>query len=207
MIKIGIVDYGMGNLRSVFNAFDYIGADVEICKNPLLLKQYDKIVLPGVGAFGDCIANLHKTGFAGELNECVLTARKPVLGICLGMQVMAAKGYENGEQDGLGWFDAEVVRISPFVPELKVPQIGWNEIEYDRNCFLFNDLPENPEFYFVHSYHMACTNAKDLAAYCDYGQKVTAAVIKENIFATQFHPEKSQEYGLKILENFLEWKP
>lgn len=204
---IGIVDYGMGNLLSVANAMEYIGADAGICKRPDELDAVDRIILPGVGAFRDCMANLENKGFVEALNRNVKELKKPIFGICLGMQVMARKSLEGGEHDGLGWFDADVVRIEPDDHNLRVPQIGWNEIDYVDDCPLFKGLPPNPDLYLVHSYYVKCDNRDDVVATCEYGVEVTAAVNRENIFATQFHPEKSQEYGLRILENFMAWEP
>lgn len=205
---IGIVDYGMGNLMSVYNAFDYLGAEVIICKKPEDLDTVDRIVIPGVGAFKDCIAKLHSENFVNELNLQVLQKIKPTLGICLGMQVMAKFSLEGGRYEGLGWFDAEVIKLHP-KPELglKIPNIGWNEIFYNKSIPLFNNLPEVPDLYLVHSYYMSCNEPENMVASYDYGHIVTAAVLKNNIFATQFHPEKSQDYGLTILENFIKWVP
>ncbi len=204
---IGIVNYGMGNLTSVFNAFEYLGEDAMICVHPEELKEADRIIIPGVGSFGRCAENLKKTGFLDALNEEVINKAKPTLGICLGMQIMAKKGFEDGEFDGLGWFDAEIIKINPSDTTLRVPNIGWNEISFKTDCPLFNDIPQNKDFYLVHSYYMKCNNPKDIIATYDYTFPVTAAVMKNNIAATQFHPEKSQDYGLKLLENFLSWHP
>jgi len=204
---IGIVDYGMGNLLSVFNAVEYIGTEAKICEFPHELDVVERIILPGVGAFRNCMDNLKTKGFAEALNRNVIEQKKPIFGICLGMQIMGRKSYEGGEHEGLGWFDADVVRIKPDDPYLRVPQIGWNEISYQSDCDLFKGLPENPHFYLVHSYYVKCKNSDDIVAKCDYGGEVTAAIRKENIFATQFHPEKSQEFGLQMLENFMAWDP
>ncbi len=204
---IGIVDYGMGNLLSVYHALEMVGAEAKIFKDPDDLKDAERIVLPGVGAFRDCMENLKKTGFVEALNEFVLRHGKPILGICLGMQVMARKSFEGGEHRGFGWFDADVVRLQPNNSALRVPQIGWNEVRYLQESPLFRDLPSSPDFYFVHSYSMKFDDGVNVDAFCDYGGSVTAAVRKKNIFATQFHPEKSQDYGLKIIENFLKWDP
>jgi glutamine amidotransferase len=204
---IGLIDYGMGNLLSVYHALDWLGADVRICKHPEDLRQLERFILPGVGAFRDCIANLSRQGFVDGLEEAVIRQRKPILGICLGMQAMARRSFEGGEYLGLGWFDAEVVRLQPSDPALRVPQVGWNQVDYRSGSIFFTGLPAAPDFYFVHSYYMKCASESDVEATCDYGGTVTAAVHKENIFATQFHPEKSQDYGLKVLENFLNWNP
>ena len=204
---VGIIDYGMGNLLSVFNAFDFLDADVKFCGDPEAIREAERIVLPGVGAFDDCMASLTNAGLAEALNQAILKDGKPILGICLGMQAMALKSEEGGEKRGLGWFDADVVRIVTDNPELHIPHVGWNNIEYDANCELFKGLPERPDFYFVHSYYMKCRDAHNVVATCDYGGQITAAVQKDNIFATQFHPEKSQDYGLRVLQNFLDWMP
>jgi glutamine amidotransferase len=204
---IGIIDYGMGNILSVYNALSFLGAHVEIFDTPEGLERAERIVLPGVGAFPDCMANLKQKGFAEALEEAVFENETPILGICLGMQAMAGRSFECGEHEGLGWFEAEVIRLRPNISSLRVPQIGWNEIVYRKKSPLFSGLPEKPDFYFVHSYFMNCKAHGDIDATCDYGGEVTAAVRKNNIFAVQFHPEKSQDYGLKILENFIKWRP
>lgn len=205
---IGIIDYGMGNLLSVFHAVKAVGANVRICQNPDELNTIDKIIFPGVGAFSQCMSTLVSNGFVDALNEAVISQGKPILGICLGMQAMAQKSYEGGDHKGLGWFDAEVVRLNPGEKQFRVPHVGWNKITYQDNCLLFSGLmPNAADFYFVHSYYMQCTNPKEVRAICDYGQDITAAVSKNNIFAVQFHPEKSQDVGLKVLENFIYLDP
>lgn len=197
----------MGNLLSVQHALEMVGADVVVCRDGDDLKEVERIVLPGVGAFRDCMMNLKKGGLIEALEEAVLRLGKPILGICLGMQAMARRSFEGGEHRGLGWLEADVVRLHPHPPALRVPQIGWNEIDYRTESPFFKSLPPAPDFYFVHSYFVKCDDAAIVEATCDYGGPVTAAVRKGNIFATQFHPEKSQDYGLKVLEHFLTWKP
>jgi len=204
---VGIVDYGMGNLKSVYSALEFIGSDVTICLYPEDLAKVDRIIIPGVGAIEQCILKLTETGFAEALNEEVLKKAKPTLGICLGMQVMCKVSYENGTHICLNWFDAEVVKLNPSSPNMKVPNIGWNKSEYNKSINLFEGLPLEPDFYFVHSYHVKTKNPNEIAATYEYGETVTAAIIKDNIFATQFHPEKSQDIGLKLLENFVKWNP
>lgn len=204
---IGIVDYGMGNLLSVFSAFDYLGADVKICHNPEDLAAVDRIVIPGVGAFKDCINRLHSENFVEALHINVIEKKKPTLGICLGMQVMAKFSYEGGKLEGLGWFDAEVIKLHPSPDlNLKIPNIGWNEVSYNESP-LFKNLPSSPDLYFVHSYYMKCNIVENVVATYKYGHTISAAILKDNIFATQFHPEKSQDYGLEILKNFINWNP
>jgi glutamine amidotransferase len=204
---IGIVDYGMGNLLSVYHAVEMAGEDPIICQRPEELKKVTAIILPGVGAFRDCMKNLREKGFAEMLGEEVLRQGKPIMGICLGMQAMAQRSFEGGEHEGLGWFEADVIRLAPGDPSLRVPQIGWNEVICRPGTSFFSGVPPAADFYFVHSYFMKCDSEGDVVATCDYGGSVTAAVCKNNIFATQFHPEKSQDYGLRVLTNFLAWHP
>ena len=204
---IGIVDYGMGNLLSVYNAFEYLGSPVMICKQPEDLKGVERIIIPGVGAFKDCISKINSTGFAEALQEEVVKKGKPTMGICLGMQVMGTRSFEGGEFAGLGWFDADVVRLNPTDLTLRVPNIGWNTVSYKNDLHLFKGLPRAPDFYLVHSYYVKANNIQDVVATYDYTFEVTASILKDNIFATQFHPEKSQDYGLQILDNFINWRP
>lgn len=204
---VGIIDYGMGNLLSVFHAVEATGHEPVICSRPADLAGMERLILPGVGAFRDCLQNLRNTGFAEALQSEVIEKGKPILGICLGMQAMARKSFEGGEFTGLGWFEADVVRIKPNDAKLRVPQIGWNNLEFQNRHPVFAGLPASPEFYFVHSYHLQCDRPEDVVAVCDYGGPVTAAVARANIVATQCHPEKSQEHGLRLLGNFMKWKP
>ena len=204
---IGIIDYGMGNLLSVFHAFEMIGEDVEICSDPTQLDSYTRLVLPGVGAFKDCIGNLNSSGFSVALNAVVLGQCKPILGICLGMQVMAGTGFEHGECEGLGWLDAEVIRLEPKDTTLRVPHVGWNDVAFKQPNQLSEGIPHQADFYFVHSYHIRCFEKRDINGTCDYGGTVTAAVCHDNILGTQFHPEKSQDHGLRFLSNFANWYP
>lgn len=205
---VGVIDYGMGNLLSVYNAFDYLGEDVKICTHPEDISDVDHIVIPGVGAFKDCIDLITKNGFLQELENQVIKKGKPTLGICLGMQVMARKGFEFGEHLGLGWFNSEVIKIDITGTELKLPNIGWNEIEQKIDHPLFKGISNMSDFYLVHSFHMNCIEKNDILATYKYGEsQITAAILKDNILATQFHPEKSQDNGLKLLSNFIKWKP
>ena len=206
-MKVGVIDYGMGNLFSVVSALEILGADVTICQAPDSLKEVDKIILPGVGAFKDCINTIIKTGFKDTLTREVIEVGKPIYGICLGLQIMGQKSSEFGKHKGLGWIEGDVIELKPNVHNLRVPHVGWNNVNYREDSPLFADLPESPDFYFVHSFHLQCDQNQDIEATCDYGQTVTAAIRKNNIFASQFHPEKSQDFGLKVLENFLSWIP
>lgn len=199
---IGIIDYGMGNLLSVKNAVEYLGFDAEIVNKPSELAHYKKLILPGVGAFPDCIKNIKENGFIQELNNQVLINKKPILGICLGMQVMAKLGKEGGVTEGLGWFDAEVELIIPNSDMCRIPHVGWSETTCVKHQ-VFDGIKGTPEFYFVHSYHMKVENPEDVIATFDHGGIFTAAVAKNNIVGCQFHPEKSQEHGLIVLNNFI----
>jgi glutamine amidotransferase len=203
---IAIVDYGMGNLLSVYHALEMIGSEPKICTLPEELHDAERIILPGVGAFRDCIHNLRTRGFVEALELEIIRKGKPLLAICLGLQVLARRSFEGGEYEGFAWFQADVVRLRPADPGLRVPQIGWNDIDYRAGSPLFAGVPAHADFYFVHSYFMGCDNPDDVEARCDYGGPVTAAVRKNNIFATQFHPEKSQDFGLRVLDNFAKWK-
>jgi len=203
---IAIIDYGMGNLLSVKNSLDYLGEESEIYDHPTSILNADKIILPGVGSFPDCIKNLKEKGFINVLNRLVLAQKIPILGICLGMQVMATTGYEMGITKGLGWFEGEVIRIKPDDKKIKIPNIGWETVSYKSNNTLLRTFQNSPDFYFVHSYFMKSTNEKDLTSwyYLD-NQRITASVQKDNIFGTQFHPEKSSDFGREVLINFIEY--
>lgn len=204
---IAIVDYGMGNVRSLKNAFEYFGHDIIVTKDHEEIKAADRIVLPGVGAFGDAMDAIRKNGLQDILTDQALEVKKPILGICLGMQLFARKSHEHGEYQGLGWIDADVKRIEVDAP-LKVPHVGWNNIDFPQDDWLFDGIrSDQANFYFVHSYHMVCRNSEELLATTDYGFPVTAVVRSENLLAIQFHPEKSQDNGLQILENWVNWEP
>jgi len=202
--QIVIIDYNMGNLRSVQKAFEKVGCNAMISNEPDNIREADKIVLPGVGAFRDGMKHLHELDLIELLNEEVLINKKPFLGICLGMQLIAKKSYENGETVGLGWIDAEVVKFdfSNKDKKLKIPHVGWNEVTYQNKNILFQDIADANDFYFVHSYHFS-TEENIVSSTTDYGFDFVSSINKDNIFAFQFHPEKSQTAGLKILENFI----
>ena len=201
MSDIVIVDYGMGNLRSVQKAFEAVGHSADITADSKRVATAAKLVLPGVGAFRDAIAKLRETG----LDEAVLNhihAERPFLGICLGYQMLFTRSLEDGEHTGLGLFAGDVVRFAPR-PGLKIPHMGWNPLRLTRpECPLFAGLPSDPAFYFVHSYYPAVADAGLLAAEADYPDPFPAAVWRGNLFATQFHPEKSQGVGKVLLGNF-----
>ncbi|MCD4757559.1 MAG: imidazole glycerol phosphate synthase subunit HisH [Arcobacteraceae bacterium] len=195
----------MGNLRSVQKAFEKIGCSAIISNDKQVILDAKKLVLPGVGAFKDGMKHLQELELIDILNKKVLDDKTPILGICLGMQLLSNKSYENGETAGLGWINAEVVKFEFDTQKLKVPHVGWNEIIFqDRNNILFKNIEDHKDFYFVHSYYFKA-NEKVTIATTDYGFEFTSAVNKNNIFATQFHPEKSQANGLQILKNFWEY--
>lgn len=197
--SVVIIDYGMGNLRSVQKAFEHIGSNAIITNDKTLIQNASKIVLPGVGAFKDAMHNLHALGLIDLLNEQILEKKKLFLGICLGMQLIATKSYEFGETQGLGWIEAQITRFED--SKLKIPHVGWNSVTYANPSLLYEEIPNNGDFYFVHSYYFDADRTY-ATGICDYGTEFIASIQKENIFATQFHPEKSQTYGLKIIENF-----
>jgi len=201
--NIVIIDYKMGNLKSVEKAFAKVGADVIISNDSQIIKNASKIVLPGVGAFKDGMKYLKELGLIDVLHKEVLQNKKPFLGICLGMQLIAKKSYENGKTEGLGWIDGIVVKFDS--SNLKVPHVGWNNVTYKKENVLFKDIPNSSDFYFVHSYHF--TSLEDaVTSSTDYGDDFVSSLQKENIFAVQFHPEKSQKVGLKFLENFVSFE-
>ena len=203
---IAIIDYGMGNKHSVYNALKYIGVDAFISRDAHEISKAERIILPGVGAFGAAMENLEKLGLRDILHEEVIIKGKPFLGICLGMQLVAENGTEKGLFQGLGWIGGEVLKLQPEDSGLKLPHVGWNDIELVKDVALFKGLKKEKAFYFVHSYAMQLNDSRDLVAESDYSVKFTAAVQKDNIFATQFHPEKSQKNGLIVLENFVNWR-
>jgi len=212
-MSISVIDYGSGNLKSAAKALETAANNINanskivITSDPKTIKQSDKIVLPGQGSFRDCYLGIKKiSGLNETLNEFVLEKKKPILGICVGMQLFAKTGYESQETKGFGWIDAEVRKINNMNKKLKLPHMGWNEIELKKDCFLFSNLENKSHMYFVHSYELITKQKDYVVATTNYGRPIAAAVAKENIFGTQFHPEKSQKNGLKILENFLKWE-
>jgi len=220
-MKTVIIDYGSGNLHSAHKAFERAATDNGI-KGAIIVSNKaedvetaDRIVLPGVGAFKDCRAGLTAVpGMREALQQQVIARGKPFLGICVGMQLMATRGLEhqttNGPTNGLGWVAGDVVRITPSDPALKIPHMGWNTLKLHSSHPVLNGIATGDDglhAYFVHSYHLVPTLPEDLVATTDYGGGVTAMVGYENLIGTQFHPEKSQELGLKLIANFLRWKP
>lgn len=201
MIDLAIIDFGMGNLQSVVNAVKYLGK----C-NPIVTSDYSDIksanglILPGVGAFGDAMNELSERNLIKILNDEVLNNKKPILGICLGMQLLFESSEESKGQSGLSWIKGEVKKFKAS-NELRVPHVGWNELLISRNENLFNNIDHDKNFYFVHSYYVS-TDEKNIIANTNYGIEFVSAVKKENIYGTQFHPEKSHSNGLALLKNF-----
>ncbi|WP_137938069.1 imidazole glycerol phosphate synthase subunit HisH [Chitinivorax sp. B] len=200
-LRIGIADYGIGNMRSVCNAILAAGGQADIVTDPNALRRYDKLILPGVGAFGDAARQLQDSGMAAALTE-LQRAGKDIMGICLGMQLMCIDSSEDGLHQGLGWFDAHVRRFPDQLGQ-KVPHIGWNDLSFPRNHPVLLDLTAHPDVYFVHSYRVEATDATDVLAWCDYGEPFAAMIARDNLIGIQFHPEKSQRIGLAILKNFI----
>ena len=212
-MSITVIDYGSGNLKSAAKALEAaannlnISAKIVVTSDPKIIKQSDKIVLPGQGSFRDCYLGLQKiNGLSETLNEFVLVKKKPILGICVGMQLFAKTGYESQETKGFGWIDADVRKINNMNKKLKLPHMGWNEIEFKKDCFLFANIKNKSHVYFIHSYEFITKQKDCVIATTNYGNSIIVSIKKENIVGTQFHPEKSQKNGLAILENFLNWK-
>jgi glutamine amidotransferase len=209
-MRVALIDYGSGNIASAAKALARAAGSHEILvtADPDAVRKSERIVLPGVGAFADCMQGLSAVpGLVEALTESVIRNGKPILGICVGMQLMASAGREFGIHKGLDWIGGEVIAMRPADPLLKIPHMGWNEIAVVQNHPLFADLEANANAYFVHSFEMKPTTPAHLLATTSYGGPVTAAIGRDNIVGTQFHPEKSQAVGLKILSNFLGWKP
>jgi glutamine amidotransferase len=203
MIKVGIINYGMGNLGSVRRKFDLLGIHSEITSDYKLIRDFDKIIFPGVGHFAMGVENLKKLSLWDELNEAVLIRKKPILGICLGMQLMA-KHSEEGDVDGLGWFDGTVNKFTiEDKLKYKIPHMGWNTLKICRQHNVLKGISEEDEFYFVHSYHFRMNTPDHILAETEYNYSFTSAVVREHIIGFQFHPEKSLETGKKLLRNFI----
>ena len=205
---LALIDYGAGNLHSVHNALKAAGAEhIAVTADPDLVRGARRIVLPGVGSFKACAEGLRGlTGMVEALEERVLAGGVPLMGICVGMQLLATRGLEHGATGGLGWIAGEVCRIEPADPSIKVPHMGWNDVALLPHA-RGHPVLEDGEAYFLHSYHFAVRDPHHVAAMTDHGQGLVAAVARDNIVGVQFHPEKSQAYGLATLERFLEWKP
>jgi imidazole glycerol-phosphate synthase subunit HisH len=206
MINICIIDYGLGNTTSVYNAVRSLGFDVHISNNHSDIEKATHLILPGVGSFSSGMKKLQEFNLINILGCEVIGKKKPILGICLGMQLMASFGDENGRHQGLGWIKGEVQRMSRKLEGEKLPHMGWNDLSITSNSTLTRNIAENLVFYFVHSYHFIPENDSIVTGLCDYAGGFAAMIESENIFATQFHPEKSHNVGLQLIENFLKWE-
>jgi imidazole glycerol-phosphate synthase subunit HisH len=200
--KVGLIAYGSGNYKSVYNALDFLKIKVLEIRNPLELKKVNHIILPGVGAFHSTMGRLEEQGFINGLKEEVLQYNKYFLGICVGMQILAGLGTEFKTCQGLDFISGNVARIDAKEYGLSVPNIGWREVNYEKNSLLFHNIPNASDFYFLHSYHFVPELKEHITSTCDYGSALTASIEKNNIFGVQFHPEKSQLNGLQVLKNF-----
>lgn len=204
---IALIDYGAGNLHSVENALKAVGAKVTVTADPDVVRAADRIVLPGVGSFKACAQGLKSIdGLVEAMTERVEIGGAPFLGICVGMQLLATRGLEHGVTKGLDWIPGEVARIEKTDPAIKVPHMGWNDVALTTHA-PSHDLLEEGEAYFLHSYHFAVSDPHHIAAMTDHGGGLVAAVARDTIVGVQFHPEKSQAYGLALLERFLDWRP
>lgn len=205
---VALIDYGAGNLHSVANALRAAGAEqIAVTADPEAVRRADRIVLPGVGAFAACAGALRGVaGMVDALEERVQASGAPFLGICVGMQLLASRGLEHGTTEGLDWIGGEVRPIEPGDPAIKVPHMGWNDVEPAHHGPAA-ELIESGEAYYLHSYHFVPDDGRHIAAMTDHGGGVVAAVAQDNVLGVQFHPEKSQSYGLRLLARFLAWKP
>ena len=201
------VDYKSGNISSVINSFKEVAkekVDIEVTSDPKNIKSSDKVVLPGQGSFKSCVEALNNIdGLKETLNEFVMTNKKPLLGICVGLQMFADVGYEETETKGLGWISGKVLKIDNQGGKFKLPHIGWNQINIVKDSKIFKDIENNSHMYFVHSYEFIPDDKSVISATTDYSSNIVCSVEKENIFGTQFHPEKSDKFGLKIIDNFI----
>ncbi|MDA0651779.1 MAG: imidazole glycerol phosphate synthase subunit HisH [Proteobacteria bacterium] len=214
-MNVVVIDYGSGNLRSVAKALERAAAesdgaaDIRVTDDADIVRRADRIVLPGVGAFGDCLAGLNGLpGMREALTEAVLQEARPFLGICVGMQLLADCSLEHGRHEGLGWIGGEVTALDPVDKSLKIPHMGWNELTVTAGRHpVLAGVPTGAHAYFVHSFAFRCGSDDTLMASVEYGGRLAAMVGRDNIVGTQFHPEKSQETGLRLLRNFLRWRP
>ncbi len=206
-MKVTIVDYNSGNISSVINSFEEVAKDrvnIEVTSDLIKIKSSDKVVLPGQGSFKSCVDALNKIeGLTDTLNEFVISNKKPLLGICVGLQMFAEVGYEETETKGLGWIPGKVSKIDNQKGKYKLPHIGWNQINIVKDSKIFQNIENNSHMYFVHSYEFIPEDKTVISSLTDYSSKIVCSVEKENIFGTQFHPEKSDRIGLKIIDNFI----
>jgi glutamine amidotransferase len=213
-MKVAIIDYGSGNLRSAAKAFERaaaeknVSADIRVVSDAAEIARADRIVLPGVGAFADCMRGLGALpGMVAAMDKAVRGQGRPFLGICVGMQLLATRGFEHGTHAGLGWIPGTVEALRPSDPALKIPHMGWNALEFRAAHPLLEGIAPGAHAYFVHSYAMTCRDPADVVATTGYGGPVAALIAHANMAGTQFHPEKSQASGLRLIANFLAWSP
>ena len=206
-MNVTIVDYNSGNISSVINSFKEVAKDsvnITVSSDLSKIKSCDKVVLPGQGSFKSCVGALNNiSGLVDVLNDFTIVHKKPILGICVGLQMFADVGYEETETEGLGWIPGKVLKIDNKNGEYKLPHIGWNQINIVKQSSMYNNIENNSHMYFVHSYEFVPEDKKVISATTDYSSKIVCAVEKENIFGTQFHPEKSDKVGLTLIQNFL----
>ena len=209
-MSIAVIDYGSGNLKSAAKALEAAANNINldskiiVTSDPKIIKECKKIILPGQGSFRDCYLGIKKiAGLEDTLNEFVLVKKRPIFGICVGMQLFGNIGYESQETRGFGWINGEVRKINNINKTFKLPHMGWNQIELKKDFVLFSNLKNKSHMYFVHSYELITKEKDCIVATTNYGNSITVAVAKENIFGTQFHPEKSHSAGLKLLKNFV----
>ena len=203
LINIKIIDYGMGNIQSVKNAFELLDCNVQIIDNPDEIKNADGIILPGVGAFGNAIKNLEEKKIINPLKDAVLDQKIPLLGICLGMQLLADSSEERGSNKGLSFISGDIRKI-PEIKGYRLPHVGWNDVSIKKEDHLFKNITDKSSFYFVHSYRFEC-DEDYVVATTDYGQNINAVVQKDHIFGVQFHPERSQKKGFHLINNFIDF--
>ena len=202
-IKVGIINYGIGNIRSLSNTITKIGVIPDIVTNPEHLNLYDKIILPGVGAFNEAMRLINKMNWRNAIIEYALERRKPILGICLGMQILASYGFEHNKCEGLNLIPGEVKNLKELGCKLSTPHIGWNEVKITQNNFLFERIGKNSSFYFVNTFAFDVNDKMYQVAVTEYDIEFTSVVVKNNIYGTQFHPEKSSKAGTQLLKNFI----
>lgn len=201
---IAVIDYGLGNVKSVVGAIEWLGYTPCLTNSHRELADAEKLVLPGVGAFGDGMQRLRDLGLVETLTRLVLDERRPILGICLGLQLFARDSSEFGIHEGLGWIDASVVRIESGDGKLRIPHVGWSGALQIKASRLFHGIPSDAMFYYTHSYRLECRDRDIVVGECEYGRTFVSAIEKDNVYGTQFHPEKSQKHGLSVLRNFLD---
>lgn len=204
MKSVAIINYDMGNLDSVASAVEACGGTPIVTRQASDIEVATHIILPGVGSFPEGMRKIQTFSLLEILREQVIEYNIPFLGICLGMQLLATRGFEGGETEGFDWIDGEVIRLTPPTPDIRIPHIGWNEVAFSRDSQLFKGIPPNKDFYFVHSYHLVCRDSENVLATTPYCGGFVSAIGKDNIFGVQFHPEKSQQLGHQVIKNFLE---